>query len=149
MSQKCHEAGTFGGFGKRVPTHRQTNPQDSLFISIDVKPNTELSVKSFICVSSYSTEPGNLRMPAGLPGQADAGAPLGDSSQPRPLSLTSSDPYAFPPGTPQTPGDFLECTFISLGSCVFLSFSYLPNVTAPLSFWPRLNLGQLTFYFFV
>ena len=31
LEPKCHESGTFGGFGKREQTHRQ----DSCFISID------------------------------------------------------------------------------------------------------------------
>ena len=36
LEPKYHEPGTFGGFGKRKQTNRQTNTQDLCFISIDI-----------------------------------------------------------------------------------------------------------------
>ena len=35
LEPKFHDPGTFGGFGKRGQTDRQTHIQDSCFISID------------------------------------------------------------------------------------------------------------------
>ena len=35
LEPKFHDPGTFGGFGKREHTDRQTDRQDSCFISID------------------------------------------------------------------------------------------------------------------
>ena len=34
IEPKCHEVGTFGGFGKREQADTQTDTQDSCFISI-------------------------------------------------------------------------------------------------------------------
>ena len=36
LEPKFHEPGTFGGFGKSEQTDRQTDTQDSCFISIDI-----------------------------------------------------------------------------------------------------------------
>ena len=36
LEPKFHDPGTYGGFGKRGQTHRQTHRQDSCFISIDL-----------------------------------------------------------------------------------------------------------------
>ena len=34
LEPKCHDPGTFGGFGKQI-TYKHTNTQDSCFISTD------------------------------------------------------------------------------------------------------------------